>query len=311
MTPPPDAGTPSPVPSQLNRPESDEKARGTRAQHEGSKSLAVNDTLVKRTLTRIALATIGRINQGYGVCVTVSPHLIIKRSSRVHLTEAATMAFVAAKTSIPVPKVYCAFVRNGKTYIVMEKMRGHPIPQVWNKLSSSSREKIFTQLKGMLDELRALPPPNPNAVQSCVGGSLTDCRITHCQPRMGPWTSIQEFHRWLRQNFDPTAIEQHSHTEEEWNDLLDMNAKHDGPWPPVVFTHADLNPFNIMVDGDKITGIIDWEFSGWYPHYWEYTTACYGNLGRLWWQDVVDKVLEVKPEEMKMEVTRQRWWGEF
>ncbi|KAG8630389.1 hypothetical protein KVT40_002008 [Elsinoe batatas] len=253
MTPPLVAETPSPVPRQMKLPESDEKARKARAQHEGTRTLAVNDTLVKRAITRIALATIGRIHQGYGKFPR-PPH----RGSNDGFRGGENCHTRA-------PKVHCAFVRNGKSYIVMEKMRGHPIPQVWKKLSPQSREKVLAQLKGMLDELRALSPPDPNKVQSCVGGSLTDCRIPHCQPRMGRWESIQDFHRWLRQEFDPSTSKEHSHPEEDWRELLNMVAKQDGHWPPVVFTHADLNPFNIIVDGDKITGIIDWEFSGWYP----------------------------------------------
>lgn len=27
---------------------------------------------------------------------------------------------------------------------------------------------------------------------------------------------------------------------------------------------------NILVEGGRITGIIDWEYAGWYPEYWEY-----------------------------------------
>ncbi|RKP35941.1 kinase-like domain-containing protein, partial [Dimargaris cristalligena] len=36
-------------------------------------------------------------------------------------------------------------------------------------------------------------------------------------------------------------------------------------------THGELLPSNIMVDPDtcQITGILDWEFSGFYPEYWE------------------------------------------
>ena len=43
-----------------------------------------------------------------------------------------------------------------------------------------------------------------------------------------------------------------------------------------VFTHGDLVPRNIMVAKNgqggewMITGLIDWEGAGWYPHHWEY-----------------------------------------
>lgn len=45
----------------------------------------------------------------------------------------------------------------------------------------------------------------------------------------------------------------------------------------VKFTHADLNASNILVEGGHITGIIDWEFAGWYPEYWDYT--------KMWWSE--------------------------
>lgn len=52
----------------------------------------------------------------------------------------------------------------------------------------------------------------------------------------------------------------------------------------IFFTHADLNPRNIIVDellqqdgarGWSVTGIVDWETAGYYQEYWEYTKALY------------------------------------
>ncbi|KAF2704894.1 hypothetical protein K504DRAFT_537480 [Pleomassaria siparia CBS 279.74] len=42
----------------------------------------------------------------------------------------------------------------------------------------------------------------------------------------------------------------------------------------IVLTHGDLNQANIMVKHGKIVSLIDWEFSGWYPEYWEYVNFC-------------------------------------
>lgn len=46
----------------------------------------------------------------------------------------------------------------------------------------------------------------------------------------------------------------------------------------IVFTHGDIRPANIMVDRNdqgvwKITAIIDWEATGFYPEYWEAVKA--------------------------------------
>lgn len=83
----------------------------------------------------------------------------------------------------------------------------------------------------------------------------------------GPFTNVPAFNDWLAtlksrappgRNVDP------------------------GPWRsgllddiPIVFTHADLHRSNIMVSQDangipRITAIIDWHQSGWYPASWEF-----------------------------------------
>lgn len=45
---------------------------------------------------------------------------------------------------------------------------------------------------------------------------------------------------------------------------------------PVVFTHNDLVPPNILLSpgpNPKVAAIIDWGQAGWYPAYWEYCKA--------------------------------------
>ncbi|CAH0016606.1 unnamed protein product [Clonostachys rhizophaga] len=95
-------------------------------QHGGAGNLGIN-TWVRRILTRLALKTTAHFYRWNGQGVPISRNLVVKRGSTVHLTEAATMEFVAAKTSLPVPRVHCAFVRRGMTYIVMERIKGDVI----------------------------------------------------------------------------------------------------------------------------------------------------------------------------------------
>ena len=45
------------------------------------------------------------------------------------LSETSAMHFIAQHTSIPVPKVHCAFVRRDSSYIVMEHIDGEMIAQ--------------------------------------------------------------------------------------------------------------------------------------------------------------------------------------
>ncbi|KAF8815353.1 hypothetical protein BYT27DRAFT_7080179, partial [Phlegmacium glaucopus] len=71
------------------------------------------------------------------------------------------------------------------------------------------------------------------------------------------------------------------------------------------FAHGDLGPHNILWDMKKaeIAAIIDWEFSGWFPEYWEYTRVYFGpgtfrNPG--WW-DMFQEYNECYREELAVE----------
>ncbi|KAF2756105.1 kinase-like protein [Pseudovirgaria hyperparasitica] len=279
-------------------------------QHIGSEALAFKNTRVRRYLALLALHTTAKLFKWDGPCRPLSRHKILKTGFSVHLTEAVTMNYVARHTSIPVPKVYCSFLHKNRAYIVMERVKGEDLAHAWRKLSKESLEKIFAQLKDMIQELRTLKPPQDIAVGSCAGGSLFDSRLPNGSPRFGPFKTFDEFHRWLREDIDVTKVGGHV-TDSEVEDLKAMVKKQDVQWPPPVFTHCDLNPSNILVRGDKIVSIIDWEFSGWYPVYWEYTSAWRGNILREKWQATLFSLLDPYPEELEMEKTRCKWWGEW
>ncbi|PSN60500.1 kinase-like protein [Corynespora cassiicola Philippines] len=263
-------------------------------QHNGAAHLAINNTFIRRFLTRIALHTTAKFYSGDGLCVPISKHKIVKTGRRIHLTEGATMRYLAEKTTIPVPKVYCSFLHKNRAYIVMERIQGEELPKAWKSLSEESVEKILSQLKRILQELRSLTPPPGTGVESCVGGSLYDSYIS--------WKSTRDL--------NPGDLEDREKNQ-DWHDLQEMMSQQDGPWSPPTFTHGDLNPFNILVRDGKVVGIVDWEFSGWYPHYWEYTSAWFGNVTRTEWQGMLDRILDrPRPEEFRMEEVRNKWWGE-
>ncbi|KAJ8119445.1 hypothetical protein ONZ43_g3600 [Nemania bipapillata] len=261
-------------------------------QDNGGEHLAINNTFFRRFLTLLALHTTAKFYSRNGICFPISKRKIVKRSTRVHLTEGATMKYLAENTSIPVPK-------------------GESLPLAWDSLSEESLEDVFTQLKGIFQELRSLTPPPGTGVESCAGGSMYDHRMSRQDYRFGPFKTINEFHLWLRRDFKLEDIKDRPR-DQDWHDLAEMTKQQDGPWPPPKFSHGDLNPTNILVRDGKVVGIIDWEFSGWYPDYWEYTSAWFGNVIREGWQRKIDKFLDrPSPETFKMEEIRCRAFGDY
>lgn len=84
-----------------------------------------------------------------------------------------------------------------------------------------------------------------------------------------------------------------------------------------VLTHGDLSPRNIMVKDGKITGIVDWERSGFFPEYVEYAFAmkrCHKfHSIEKWWAPILKEVLQ-RCSKRRLEFTHlveyQEWLDE-
>lgn len=280
-----------------------------------SKSQPIHATWLRRTATLCAIQILTRVRKvlrkpfddvlfpGNGLC--------IKYGKRVDLAEAATLEYVRMHTCVPVPRVHCAFTHRENTYIVMQKLPGEKLSYGWRARSSESQQRILDQLKTMVDELRSLKSPHGTAVANVDGGSLTDPRLpgldlvypVKTSWRFGPFEDIKDFHRWLRRPAEEVQPGHHA----EINELITMHETTE--WGLPVFTHGDLSSLNVLVEGDKVTGIVDWEIAGWYPSYWEYTTAKQVNFRNEFWEEYIEKFIEPKPKELRMEVLRQTHFG--
>ncbi|KXG47700.1 Aminoglycoside phosphotransferase [Penicillium griseofulvum] len=266
-------------------------------------SKPVNDNILYRCLILLAIQVYRRIRPRKGSVLMLTNGLCVKYGRHVHLSEASTMQFISQHTSIPVPKVLCAFTRNGMTYILMERIKGDMIGKGWVNRSEDSKTKLLSQLAGMIREMRALQPSqfNKAGVASVDGGSLFDCRIPGPSLRFGPFDTIQDFHRHLRM-----GMEFDSRLSPEIQEFIKQQSK---SWP-LVLTHGDLSSLNILARGDDIVGIIDWETAGWYPSYWEYTTAYQVNPQNSFWVHEIDKFLQPMPEELAMDRIRLTYFGD-
>ncbi|OJD16031.1 hypothetical protein AJ78_03784 [Emergomyces pasteurianus Ep9510] len=155
--------------------------------------------------------------------------------------------------------------RKGITYIVMSCVGSTTIGHNWSKRPGHSKALLLEQLRGYIEEMRALKPPAPGVVAGVNGSKLYDPRIPGGVPGFGPFDTIQSFHPFLT-----SGIKMFPNAFPDINELLTL---YQNSQFSTCLTHGDLNNSNILVDGGKIVGIVDWDTCGWYPEYWEYTTA--------------------------------------
>ncbi|ETS83078.1 hypothetical protein PFICI_04954 [Pestalotiopsis fici W106-1] len=270
---------------------------------------SVNDGLLNRLLTLCVVKLIRkRIIQRkvkHPGVMFISKYCI-KSSAFTRLAEANTMQFVSENTTIPVPKIICAFEHAGRTYIVMERIDGQMLAQGWFKRSETSKARILEQLRLMMLQLRSIAPPQDTGMANVNGGPVYDQRFpTHSY--WGPFKTLQDFHRELRSGIEVDHIDDSSLAAQ----LRPLIEFHNQPWSAPVFTHGDLSSLNILARGDDVVGIIDWETAGWMPPYWEYTSAWHVNPQNMFWQEEVGKFLTPLPHELEMEKIRRRYFGDY
>lgn len=86
-----------------------------------------------------------------------SANAILKKGPTVRMAEAEAMRFVKARLpGIPVPEVYQSFMKDDLGFILMEKIEGRPLSEVWERLDQEKRNYVMEQLRGFIEQWRTL-----------------------------------------------------------------------------------------------------------------------------------------------------------
>ncbi|KAI8945088.1 kinase-like domain-containing protein [Xylaria longipes] len=216
------------------------------------------------------------------------------------------LRLVRQYTTVPVPKPLDVTIPHKQTsrtsilsadaYLLMTRLPGLPLADCQHILSDKDRERIIDQMRDYLTQIRSIPNlvNQDNPICNAVGEAIRDSRIRGETP-VGPFPDEASFSQMLRFS-DETGRRGHN----------------------IVFTHADLNPRNILVDfathedgtrGWGVTGIVDWEFAGYYPEYWDFTKALFE--GFRWIKRYNDMVKEIFKEfgdySRELDVESRAW----
>ncbi|KAK3944326.1 kinase-like domain-containing protein [Diplogelasinospora grovesii] len=229
-------------------------------------------SLPKRLQLRITASTfLGRKSRlGSGNVVVLLFGKIAKLD--VPADELAAMEFVRTHTSIPVPRILEIhdLQPSGSAHIVMTSIPGCDVSDLLPTMTPAQVSSVIKELAGYLKQMRSLEITFLEGGSSKVGGVGGTKGFDHrlgSSRCWGPFATLSEFHTHIRFG-EPV---------EDWVHEPDVMAVHQTLYT-LKFTHADIHPGNIRVDPKtyRITGIVDWEFAGWYPEYWEYTKMFYG-----------------------------------
>ena len=189
---------------------------------------------------------------------------VIKTGEAVHMSEAVAMRIVAEKTSIPIPKVFDAYVQenDGRGVILMEYIEGERLDTAWPRYNLAQKTLVVAQLHRYVNELRAI---KGSVIGAADYTSCCDQFFTNENTKYGPYNTEKEFHEGLAQALHERGDNSWCHMVTRFITSLDGHE--------IVLTHNDLAPRNILVRDGSVVAILDWELCGFYPDYWEYIKA--------------------------------------
>ncbi|EGE00899.1 hypothetical protein TESG_08194 [Trichophyton tonsurans CBS 112818] len=228
-------------------------------------------------------------HNGYKVA-RVGNNYVVKfgHSLQLDLIEGENMIFLRHATKIKIPKVYALYnvPETSTNYIVMEYVEGKTLDTQWKSLSDREKEDITSTLKQYFAELRKLPSPG-------YFGSIRRRRMPGGmfwtpEPNSeinGPFENEADLNEALALKYVAESEYRSAYRAEFYRRALsNVFRDHESK-----FTHGDFQRKNVIIrsrsynssndgtsPGDEKTyevTLIDWETSGWYPSYWEYSMA--------------------------------------
>jgi len=202
------------------------------------------------------------------------------------------MEYIREHTTIPTPSIIEVVNDNDDSWFSMTRVLGISLTDAWGTMTLASQERTRLELQGYLSQLRSLKSPTPPYIGSCSNGAAYDHRLNNGLPS-GPFASLSEFHDIL---VAPVARCPRP-------ELVGIFRRKLRDSHRIVFSHADLGSDHVFVEPEtgQITGIIDWEMTGWWPEYWEYTKSLFGRRCVPWWGSLVSAVMEEYPSELSVE----------
>lgn len=209
---------------------------------------------------------------------------VIKFGEPVDIQEAQTLCFIKnSGLGIPVPEVYWSGMVENMGVIEMEMIAGDTLQSLWGGLSTDEKRSYAQQLGEMVNRLRSL---EGSYIGSLAQRPAVDARRDRNYG--GPFDGEAAFNNFLLSNTISSTPKIYRKMLE---DLLSTTTH------KILFTHGDLSPTNIIVKGGRIVGVVDWEYAGWYPEYWEFVQffrALYVD-----YRDYADEIFETRyPAEL-------------
>lgn len=241
-------------------------------------------------------------NCARGMVVKCSEDLVAKViTGNEDYTEYTSLRFLEEwAPEIPAPRPHGFVIFGPFRVIFMSCIPGMTLAQAWPSLSHDEKLSIQRQLDEVFRRLRTIRQDDGKALGGVCGEGVKEIRVYQCTLSKGITTAVQ---------FSDLQFSARHYGSSTYVEFLRSFLENDPStsMPGSVFTHGDIRTANIMVKQDAngryiVTGILDWEYSGFYPEYYE----CIGLTRTLSLVDEDDWYLYL-PESISPSQFSVRW----
>lgn len=194
-----------------------------------------------------------------------SQYILKERSMAGPNFEAPNIRFLSQQTSIPIPTIIIDWEEeNGRYFLFTERIQGQSLDAAWPTMTTVDKERVAMQTAEYILQLRKLQSPQMQSLDEQPVYSAFLFPNGYGVPH-GPLSSDDELWNEMDKALGKVPIKARQRLRERMP-----------PASPFTFTHGDLTNSNIMVKEGNLVGILDWEASGYFPVWWEFTCAGIG-----------------------------------
>ncbi|PYI11672.1 hypothetical protein BO78DRAFT_403072 [Aspergillus sclerotiicarbonarius CBS 121057] len=250
-----------------------------------------------------------------GIVVKCSDHIIAKVvTGNKDYTEYTSIQYLAEYMAdiIPVPEPHGLIAFEPFRVIFMEFIPGVTLARAWPDMTHDEKRGVQSQLDTIFRRLRNVQPRDGISLGGVAGEGVKELRVDECSSFKGIMTATE---------FSNLQFSARHYGSTTYVKLLCSLLGQDSSSldQALVFTHGDIRPDNIIVKQDtendtnnsgySISGVIDWEYSGFYPAYYE-STALTRTMGVVeeddWYLYLPDCI---SPSRFPVRWLVDRLWG--
>lgn len=183
----------------------------------------------------------------------------MKKTLRTVSTEADALSFLnEARPSLPIPRILDSFAVEGATYTIMTKLPGENLLD--QPLPSAQLCVVAEEVLLFLEDLWQIRQP------PSVEGRVM------CSASMHGLPNPMSLHSDLTATFPSTL---HCYALMNFKDIDHFVSETDPEilkklaGDTICWVHTDLRLQNILVKDGHLSGVVDWEDSGWLPKHWQ------------------------------------------